>query len=67
METKPTLSQIQATARFHRRMEKVYKAQGDTSNEPIARKAAEALEAKADAYEFLENNVSWNELEELEG
>lgn len=47
MEHTPTLSQYKATAKFHRRMEQIFKAQGKTADAESARKAAEALEAKA--------------------
>lgn len=43
----PTLSQYKATAKFHRRMEQIFKAQGKKADEERARKAAEDLEAKA--------------------
>ena len=47
MEYKPTLSQIKATAKFHRRMEQVFIQAGKTADAESARKAAEALEAQA--------------------
>lgn len=47
MNKQPTLSQYKATAKFHRRMEAAYRASGQTENAERARKAAEALEAKA--------------------
>jgi hypothetical protein len=43
----PTLSQIEATARFHRKMERIFTAQGKTADAEAARKAAEELEALA--------------------
>ena len=47
MNTQPTPSQCKATAKFHRRMEQIFTAQGKTADAERARKAAEALEAKA--------------------
>ena len=46
MEQKPTLSQYKATAKFHRRMQELYKQVGKLEDSESARKAAEALEAE---------------------
>lgn len=47
----PTLPQYKATAKFHRRMEKIFQSQGKTADAEAARKAAEELEAQADELE----------------
>jgi len=46
MEQKPTLSQYKATAKFHRRMQEIYKQVGRLEDSESARKAAEGLEAE---------------------
>jgi hypothetical protein len=46
MEQKLTLSQYKATAKFHRRMEELYKQVGRLEDSESARKAAEALETE---------------------
>jgi hypothetical protein len=42
----PTLSQYKATAKHHRRMERVYREVGRLADAESAKKAAELLEAK---------------------
>ena len=54
----PTISQIKATARFHRRMESIFTAQGKTSDAESARKAAEQLEKRAEDIENAEQENS---------
>lgn len=54
MQQKPTISQYKATARFHRRMQELYKQLGRHQDSETARKAAEALEAEIKKIESVE-------------
>lgn len=50
----PTLSQLKATAKHHRKMEAAYRASNQTDNAESARKAAEMLEAQVTKMESNE-------------
>ena len=58
MENKPTLSQYKATAKFHRRMQELYKQAGRLMDSETARKAAESMEAEIKKMESNHEKVS---------
>lgn len=56
MEYQPTISQYKATAKFHRRMEELFRSSGKMEDVKSAKKAAEILETKIKEMENLCQN-----------